>query len=396
MRILIVTEALVLGGAETFVLRLARQLRKDGHDTELLCLNPDFEDPRLLSQFPDVPINRVPVAGLRTIKRIDRVARAIGIDLDLQRRRAARWVETRLIGRFDVYHTNLFGADHLFAQIKRRRPGLTIVSTLHGDYSLYEARSEGSETTRILHWRSKLLHVLVGVDRWVTISPAQHRQFTQLFKVEPALLVDIPNGYAPPAPISLPPPRGDTVVRFIMVARGISEKGWRFLVEAFGKLKGDVSLTLVGEGIFLDQLNTRVSDGRIRFVGAHPNPVELIGQGDIFVHPSVYAAESMPTVVVEALFAGVPVIATDIGSVAGMIATPSGELAGCLVTDDPATLVAELAAAMQAYVDDPELRRRHAALAPAAFAKFDMGVCAAAYAALYAGVASKPSTKASH
>ena len=95
MKILIVTEALVLGGAETFVLRLARRLRQDGHGAELLCLNPDFEDPRLVAQFPDVPIHRVPLRGLRTMKRIDRIARMAGIDVELQHRRSARWVQSR-------------------------------------------------------------------------------------------------------------------------------------------------------------------------------------------------------------------------------------------------------------------------------------------------------------
>ena len=396
MKILIVTEALVLGGAETFVLRLTRRLRQDGHEAELLCLNPDLDDARLVAQFPDVPIHRVPVRGLRTVKRIDRVARMVGIDLDLQQKRAARWVERHLIGRFDMHHTHLFGADRLFARLKRRRPEMKIVSTLHGDYALYEARATGTETSRILHWRAKLGEVLAGVDRWVTISPAQHRQFAETFGVDPALLVDIPNGYAPPAPFAPPEPRGDAAVRFVMVARGMREKGWGFLVEAFGRLTGEVSLTLVGEGGFLNELRGRVGDPRVHFASTHPNPVELIAASDVFVHPSIYRAESMPTVIVEALFAGLPVIASDVGSVAGMIAAPSGELAGVLVEADEATLVDQLTAAMQAYVDDPALRARHAGLAAAAFAKFDMAKCAAVYAALYDEVASNSSTKASH
>ena len=156
-----------------------------------------------------------------------------------------------------------------------------------------------------------------------------------------------------------------------------------------------MSLTLVGEGGFLNELRGRVGDPRVHFASTHPNPVELIAASDVFVHPSIYRAESMPTVIVEALFAGLPVIASDVGSVAGMIAAPSGELAGVLVEADEATLVDQLTAAMQAYVDDPALRARHAGFAAAAFGKFDMAKCAAAYAALY-DVASNSSTKASH
>ena len=396
MRILIVTETLVLGGAETFVLRLARRLRIDGHAAEILCLNPDLENAALVAQYPDVPIHRLPMTGLRTVKRIDRVMQRLGIDLDLQQRRAARWVGRNLAARYDVYHGNLFGADWLLTLVKRRHPGMKIVSTLHGDYMLYEASRPGTETSRISRWRAKLADVLESVDHWVTISPAQHHQFVETFRVDPAILADIPNGYAPSNAIPPPAQRHGAATRFVMVARGMREKGWGFLVAAFARLEGDVSLTLIGEGAYLDELKRQSRVTNIHFTGAHPNPVELIGQSDSFIHPSIYAAESMPTVIVEALFAGLPVIATDIGSVATMIAAPSGELAGQLLVPNEATLVDDLTAAMQAYVDDPALRARHAALAPAAFAKFDMGRCAAAYASLYAEVTTSSSTKASH
>ena len=396
MRILIVTEALTLGGAETFVLRLARRLRQDGHDAELLCLNSDLENPALVAQYPDVPIHRVPLKWLRTVKRVDRAVRGIGLDIDLQQRLAARWIGRNLATPFDVYHSNLFGADCLLIRIKRDRPEMRIVSTLHGDYALYDAPAAGTETGRILHWQSKLAAVLASVDRWVTISPAQHHLFVERFGIDPAKLVHIPNGYAPSGTISASPRHQDGVTRFVMVARGMREKGWGFLVAAFAKLTGDVALTLIGDGAYLSELKRQRNDDRVDFTGAHPNPVEVLRQSDVFVHPSVYAAESMPTVIVEALFAGLPVIATAVGSVPSMIATPSGALAGVLLTPEEATLADDLAAAMQAYVDDPALRARHAALASAAFAKFDMGRCAAAYAALYADVATNSSTRASH
>ena len=400
MRILLVTEALVLGGAETFVLRLARRLRQDGHDADVLCLNPDIDDPRLVAQFPDVPIHRVPLAGLRTLKRADRLGRWIGLDLDLQQRRAARWTLHHLIGRYDIHHSHLFGADWLFTRLKRRRPEIKVISTLHGDYALYEERAKGTERSRMPDWRTKLAETLRAVDRWVTISRAQHRQFETLFGVSPASLIDIPNGYAPPAPISRFTRAAGAPLNFVMVARGMREKGWGFLIDAFLQLDGECRLTLVGEGAFLDQLRLRHgNDPLIKFAGAHPNPVELIRLCDVFVHPSIYKAESMPTVIVEALFAGLPVIATEVGEVAAMVAAPSGELAGTLVSPDEATLADQLATAMKAYLDDPALRRRHAALAPAVFAKFEMGKCAAAYAQLYAevcGVSISSSTKASH
>ncbi|MCY7339056.1 MAG: glycosyltransferase family 4 protein, partial [Sphingomonas bacterium] len=299
MRILLVTETLVLGGAETFVLRLARRLRQDGHEADILCLNPDLEDPRLVAQFPDVPIHRVPMAGLRSLKRADRVGRMLGLDLHLQQRRAARWTLRHFIGRYDIYHSHLFGADWLLTRLKWRRPEMNIVSTLHGDYALYEERAKGTERSRVLHWRRKLTETISAVDRWVTISRAQHRQFESLFGVDPRHLVDIPNGYAPPAPVPPAGRRADSPLTFVMVARGMREKGWGFLVEAFQRLEGGCRLVLVGEGAFLDTLRQRHGDDpQIEFIGAHLNPVALLGDCDVFVHPSVYKAESLPTVVI--------------------------------------------------------------------------------------------------
>ncbi|MES2902608.1 MAG: glycosyltransferase family 4 protein [Pseudomonadota bacterium] len=400
MRILLITDALVLGGAETFVLRLARRLRQDEHAAELLCLNPDLDDPRLVAQFDDIPIHRVPIGGLRTIKRIDRVGRMIGMDLQVQQRRAQRWVERHLIGRFDVYHSHLFGADWLLTRLKRAHPDIRIVSTLHGDYALYEDRAKGTETSRVLNWGEKLAETIRSVDRWVTISKAQHRQFVGAFGVDPARLTAIPNGYAPPAPLPIPKRTTGGPLTFVMAARGMREKGWGFLVEAFGNLKGDCRLVLVGEGAFLDELRaTHERDPRIDFAGLHPNPVEIIARCDVFVHPSIYRAESLPTVIIEALFAGLPVIATDIGEVARMIETPDDDRAGTLVSADDTVLASRLAEAMQVYLDDPSLRVTHGARTAAAFAKFDMGKCASAYAALYAKVLEEPinsSTNASH
>jgi glycosyltransferase involved in cell wall biosynthesis len=280
--------------------------------------------------------------------------------------------------------------------LNQTRPGLRIVATLHGDYGLFEEGLKGTERSFVLDWRKKLAQTISAVDRWVTISRAQHRQFEQSFGVDPKRLVAIPNGYAPPAPIRPSERTIGAPLTFVMVARGIREKGWGFLVESFGRLQGNCRLMLVGEGAYLDQLRAKhASDPQITFAGIHANPVEAIRNCDLFVHPSIYKAESLPTVIIEALFAGVPVIATDVGEVATMLSAAPGQLAGTLVSADESTLTEQLTTSMQGYIDCPDLLARHAALASAAFAKFDMGCCAAAYARLYSEVLGLPSSKSS-
>lgn len=168
-------------------------------------------------------------------------------------------------------------------------------------------------------------------------------------------------------------------------------------------LRGDCRLTLVGSGDYLDQLRDRFGhDERICFAGFHPNPAALIQNCDLFVFPSIYPAESLPTVVIEALYCGVPVVATDVGEVATMLQCEGGGVAGQLLEANPRDdLAVRLAQALQRYIDDPALLQEHKNLTRGAFAKFDMQTCAANYVRLYEQVldphsASRPSTSASH
>ena len=79
---------------------------------------------------------------------------------------------------------------------------------------------------------------------------------------------------------------------------------------------------------------------------------ELIGALDVLCMPSVPNSEGMPTVIFEAMAAGIPVVATDVGAVSELIDRPE---AGIVV---PADDESALAAALQRVVADPDLRER--------------------------------------
>jgi glycosyltransferase involved in cell wall biosynthesis len=183
-----------------------------------------------------------------------------------------------------------------------------------------------------------------------------------------------------------------------MASRGVRLKGWATAVEALSRMPvASAELLLVGEGEYLDELRRAAVPPHVHFIGFSANPVDWIMESDVGLLPSEFPHESLPTAVMEYLYCGKPVIATDVGEISAMLSTPDGQRAGILLGfDDQRVSVEELSAAMQAYVDDPGLRERHAALARGAFAKFDMGACAAAYSALYAEVVRSSSIKRSH
>jgi glycosyltransferase involved in cell wall biosynthesis len=104
---------------------------------------------------------------------------------------------------------------------------------------------------------------------------------------------------------------------------------------------------------------------------------ELIGALDVMCMPSVPNSEGMPTVIFEAMAAGIPVVATDVGAVREIFGA-SG--AGVLVpaSDDDA-----LAAALLRMVEDPVLRERIGAAGQVRAEEFSVERLTGLYARAY-------------
>lgn len=112
-------------------------------------------------------------------------------------------------------------------------------------------------------------------------------------------------------------------------------KGVRFLLDVLKRTPGDARLYVAGSGPLKEEVETRAKeDKRIVFLGYTP-PEELanvLGVVDALIVPSL-CYENSPTVIYEALMAGVPVIASRIGGVGelikegetGMLFTPGDE-----------------------------------------------------------------------
>ncbi len=97
------------------------------------------------------------------------------------------------------------------------------------------------------------------------------------------------------------------------------EKGQDVLLEAFARTRvANARLVLVGDGALRGALEARAAradlSGRVRLVGWRDDPHACLGAADLLVLPS--RAEGLPLAVLEAMAAGVPVVATDVGAVA--------------------------------------------------------------------------------
>jgi glycosyltransferase involved in cell wall biosynthesis len=181
--------------------------------------------------------------------------------------------------------------------------------------------------------------------------------------VPPPLASDPAGAAALRASLGVPP--GAFVVA--MVGRPEPLKGHALLVRALERLRTDPrwACVVVGgpqspaEAAHFESIR-RLAAGaglseRIRLLGFRDDVAELLRAADVLCQPNV-APDSLGLSVVEALWCGVPVVATDMGGPAEIV-TPD---CGVLVPPDPAAL----AQALLALIAEPQRLRAMRAAAP--------------------------------
>jgi glycosyltransferase involved in cell wall biosynthesis len=162
---------------------------------------------------------------------------------------------------------------------------------------------------------------------------------------------------------------------YVGVGRLAKQKNWPLLLEAFAKMAGpDDRLTILGEGDERPRLERLAASlgitDRLALPG-HGAAPPLLTAGDVFVLSSDF--EGVPAVVIEALAAGLPVVATD-------CSVSMASLVGSFGTVVPVGDAAALAAAMAAQPPLSVAARREAV---GAMDSFTVERAARAYAVLF-------------
>ena len=267
---------------------------------------------------------------------------------------------------------------------------------MHGDYLALEAEGS-SRAARIPDFHTALQEIEPSVGHLVCITDQQKEQLARLM---PTLagsgrLSKIYNGYAASkadlAQASVPAalagiPQGAFVVG--MVARGVRDKGWDVLISAFTALDlPDAWLVLVGDGDHLQQIRSSIQHPRIVFAGNVVDPLRYIARFDVGCLPSQFPTESLPTVVIEYMVLGKPVIATGVGEIPNMLAAASDAPAGLLIElGETSAMSVEMKAALLRLYENKAERAWFGINASKAAKKFDMDVCVDAYLDVYASV----------
>jgi glycosyltransferase involved in cell wall biosynthesis len=146
--------------------------------------------------------------------------------------------------------------------------------------------------------------------------------------------------------------------RLLFVGRLVDLKGWRYLLDAAGRLRErgrDVSVTLVGPGDrgsvveYASHLGIRDC---VNVVGvlSHEEIPSAMAEADAMVLPSL--SEGLPVTVLEAMACGLPVIATEVGGLGQLIR--NGENGLLVRPGDPAAIED----AVDRLMADPALRSK--------------------------------------
>jgi glycosyltransferase involved in cell wall biosynthesis len=226
----------------------------------------------------------------------------------------AAWRLGRLIGRerYDIVHTWLFSANcYGRAMAFRHKVPIVIASERCAD-----------------HWKGP---AELAMDRWlagrtdaIVVNARAVARFYESCGLEPAKLVVIPNGiaWAPPPDVN----RAEVLAEFDLpgnarvlgfVGRLWPQKRVRDLiwaVEVIRNIKPEVHALIVGDGPerleLVDFAEKVAIQEKIRFAGARDDVPRLLAVMDILVLPSEF--EGMPNAIMEAMAAGLPVVASNI------------------------------------------------------------------------------------
>lgn len=336
MRIVHLLAPAAFGGLESVVRALASGQQARGHDVTVLATIDPGEHPFCAAARRD---------GLLVVE-ITSSGRAYA-----RERREVSALLARLSPH--VVHSHGYRPDALHLG-RARRGGAATVSTLHGFTSgdwkmrLYERLQLSA-----LRQADAVVAVSTGVERRA-IGARIPRERVHL--IRNAYARNTPAVSRDDARVALGIPLDALTVGWI--GRLSPEKGPDVAVEALARMTSPATLHVIGDGADRDSLDSRIASlgigSRVRFHGAVPDAGRLVRAFDALLLSS--RTEGTPMVLLEAMSAGVPIVATAVGGVPDVLPDGAALLA-------PNEDTAALAAALDATLGDRDASAARAARA---------------------------------
>ena len=284
-------------------------------------------------------------------------------------------------GAFDLVHTHGYKADILMGLIAWRQRGFGLIATVHGWTSV-----EGLSRLQLYEWLDRKM--LRAMDAVVVVSdplfadPCVKRIRKKLYIIH--------NGIALDTDCKKRETLEDPITNFAQgafivatIGRLSPEKGHRMLLNAFKLFlqKGILAkLVIIGDGAERGELLRAASHeglgNDVLLAGYRSDAKKFLPLFDVFVLPSL--TEGTPITLLEAMAAGVPVVATAVGGVPDVLDYGA---AGIIVEPN---IPESIAHALLKLYRSPELRQQLARRAYERLVKkYSIQACAQSYQHVY-------------
>jgi glycosyltransferase involved in cell wall biosynthesis len=329
----IITKASPIGGAQIHVRDLAAAVAAQGHaPTVITSGSGTFIDDLRALGIPVVTLRHLtwpirPLADLRALRELHAALATLKPDLI-------------------AAHSSKAG---ILARLAARRLRVPVVFTVHG-----WAFTDGVPPLEAAVYRR--VERLVGplASRIIAVSEYDRRLGLEARIAPPDRLVTVHNGM-PDVPAHLRADPARSPARLVMVARYGAQKDHPTLLRALATLQHlPWELDLIGDGPLrsgTEALAREVGlEGRVHFLGQRNDVDRLLAASQVSLLVTNW--EGFPLSILEAMRAGLPVVASDVGGVAESVR--DGEN-GFLV---PRGDVAQLRDRLERLLVDPALRLR--------------------------------------
>lgn len=300
MRILYVITKSEIGGAQTHLMEVVRYMHYAGHDVlvvtgtagwltnELAAIGVDYEI------LPDLVREINPAKDIKTINYICRI------------------MEDK---HPDIIHCHSSKAG-IVGRIAGAIKNVPAVFTAHG----WAFTSGVSTAKRIIY--AAIEHIMLGITRKVIcVSEFDHQLAKRWFLHNYSKIVTVHNGIVDKKFISITVREYSLPLKLVSVARFSHQKNNMELIRAVEQINklysGSLKLDMVGDGLLLSEAQAYVTSHKlgndVHFLGSRTDVDDILNQNYIFCLISNY--EGLPISIIEAMRAGMPIIASDVGGV---------------------------------------------------------------------------------
>jgi glycosyltransferase involved in cell wall biosynthesis len=358
LRIAVMIESVLVGGAEMVVWNLVEELRGRGHTVHPVV--PEGRGGWLIDRFEEAGV----AWHTYDLRR--------PIDPGLPRRMADKLGALGV----DVIHSHEF-VTAFYGTAAARRLGVPHVITLHGNQT----------TTEKLQRRVALRWAMRNSSATVAVSTDTRRHLIETLGRKAEQVIVIPNG-VPVRPGNRDATRASLGVDpedvlILAVGTLVERKGHSILARALAQLPTDLprwKAVVAGYGPERENLERLIREldleGRMELLGVRTDVPDLQAAADIFAMPSLW--EGLPLAILEAMLADNPIIASGISGIPEAVESGTD---GILV---PPGEVEPLRAALEKLLRDGDLRRAMGQSAKRrALAHHTMAVMTDAYERLY-------------